>query len=48
MKKEVEAFFKDHPSRFSQRASARAIESIDTCVAFKAAQQTSFDEGLKK
>jgi hypothetical protein len=43
---EVEAFFKEHPPRNGTRAVTRALDAIDTCIAFKAAQQASFDAAL--
>jgi aminopeptidase N/puromycin-sensitive aminopeptidase len=43
---EVEAFFKEHPPRNGARAVTRAMDAIDTCIAFKAAQQASFDAAL--
>jgi aminopeptidase N len=47
-RKEVEAFITAHPTRGSQRVLARVLDSIDTCIAFKNAQQTSFDNGLMR
>ncbi|HSP15228.1 MAG TPA: M1 family metallopeptidase [Thermoanaerobaculia bacterium] len=46
-KKDVEAFFAEHPPRGGQRGLSRALESIDTCIAFRATQQGSFDEAMK-
>jgi aminopeptidase N/puromycin-sensitive aminopeptidase len=46
-KKDVESFFAAHPLRTGQRALSRAIEAIDTCIAFRAAQQQSFDLALR-
>jgi aminopeptidase N/puromycin-sensitive aminopeptidase len=43
---EVEAFFKEHPPKNATRAMTRALDAIDTCIAFKAAQQASFDAAL--
>jgi hypothetical protein len=45
-RKEVEEWFKQHPTRGGQRALSRSLELIDTCVAFKAMQQKSFDEAI--
>ncbi len=45
-KKDVEAFLTAHPSRGGQRATARALEAIDTCIAFRNAQEASFDQAL--
>jgi aminopeptidase N/puromycin-sensitive aminopeptidase len=45
---EVEAFFKEHPPRNAARSVTRALDLIDTCIAFKAAQQASFDAALKQ
>jgi aminopeptidase N/puromycin-sensitive aminopeptidase len=47
-RKEVEAFITAHPTRGSQRVLARVLDSIDTCIAFRNAQQTSFNEGLAR
>jgi hypothetical protein len=45
---DVDAFYSAHPMRGGAgRAAKRVLESIDTCIAFKAAQQKSFDEGLR-
>ncbi len=45
-KKGVEAFFAEHPPRGGSRAVSRAMESIDTCIAFRAGQQETFDRAL--
>jgi aminopeptidase N len=46
---DVEAFFAAHPpGEGGARVLKRAIESIDTCVAFRAAQQESFDQWLAR
>jgi aminopeptidase N/puromycin-sensitive aminopeptidase len=45
-KRDVEAFFTAHPPRGGDRGLRRGLEAIDTCVAFRAAQQSSFDSGL--
>ena len=47
-RKEVEAFITAHPTRGSPRVLTRVLDSIDTCIAFRNAQQASFDEGLAK
>jgi aminopeptidase N len=47
-KKDVESFFAEHPVRGGQRGVSRALESIDTCIAFRAMQQKSFDEAVKR
>ncbi|HSP34040.1 MAG TPA: ERAP1-like C-terminal domain-containing protein, partial [Thermoanaerobaculia bacterium] len=44
---DVTSFFEQHPMRAGQRTLRRAVESIDTCIAFRAAQQKRFDEALK-
>jgi aminopeptidase N len=46
-KKEIEAFLTEHPPRGGSRAVSRAMESIDTCIAFRAAQQEGFDRVMK-
>jgi aminopeptidase N len=45
-KKDVEAFFTAHPPKGGERGLRRALESIDTCIAFREAQQKSFDAAL--
>ncbi|MBV9493114.1 MAG: M1 family metallopeptidase [Acidobacteria bacterium] len=42
---EVEAYLKEHKA--NARGLSRALDAIDTCIAFKAAQQASFDAGVK-
>ena len=46
MKQEVQAFFATHPAGAGERSLRRALEAIDTCVAFKAAEQASFNAAL--
>jgi len=47
-RKDVETFLTAHPLRGSQRTLARVLESIDTCIAFRGAQQASFDQALQE
>jgi alanyl aminopeptidase len=44
-KKDVETFFAEHP-KVAKRTVTRVTESINACIAFKAAQQASFDAAL--
>ena len=46
-KKDVETFFAQQGPRAAQRPLTRALESIDTCIAFRATQQTSFDDAIR-
>jgi aminopeptidase N/puromycin-sensitive aminopeptidase len=46
MKQEVQTFFAAHPPGTGERALRRALDQIDTCIAFKAAEQASFDAAL--
>jgi len=46
MKAEVQSFFATHPAGAGERSLRRALESIDTCIAFKAAEQGSFNAAL--
>jgi alanyl aminopeptidase len=46
MKADVQAFFATHPAGAGERALRRALEAIDTCIAFKAAEQASFNAAL--
>jgi aminopeptidase N/puromycin-sensitive aminopeptidase len=46
MKSEVQSFFATHPAGAGERALRRALEAIDTCIAFKAAEQASFNAAL--
>jgi aminopeptidase N len=45
-KKDVEAFFAAHPPKGGERGLRRALETIDTCIAFREKQQKSFDAAL--
>ncbi len=45
-KQQIEAFFAAHPAGAGERALRRALEAIDTCIAFKAAEQASFNTAL--
>ena len=45
-RKDVESFLSAHPMRGGQRTAARTLEAIDTCIAFRGAQQASFDKAL--
>ena len=45
-KRDVEAFFAEHPAKGAERGLRRGLEAIDTCIAFRAAQQKSFDAAL--
>jgi aminopeptidase N/puromycin-sensitive aminopeptidase len=45
-KKDVETFFAEHGAKMNQRTLSRAQETIGACIAFKAAQQSSFDKAL--
>jgi aminopeptidase N len=47
-RKEVEAFITAHATRGSPRVLARVLDSIDTCIAFRNAQQKSFDDALSR
>jgi len=46
MKADVQAFFATHPAGAGERALKRALEAIDTCIAFKTAEQASFNGAL--
>ncbi|PYQ48634.1 MAG: hypothetical protein DMF59_15485 [Acidobacteria bacterium] len=43
-KKDIEDFFATHPAGTATRNLRRALEGIDRCIAFRAAQQASFDK----
>jgi aminopeptidase N/puromycin-sensitive aminopeptidase len=45
-KQEAQAFFATHPAGSGDRALRRGLEQIDSCIAFKTAQQASFDSML--
>jgi aminopeptidase N/puromycin-sensitive aminopeptidase len=46
MKQEVQAFFAAHPPGTGERALRRAMETIDSCIAFRAAEQASFNSAV--
>jgi len=46
MKADVQAFFATHPAGAGERSLKRALEAIDTCIAFKTAEQASFNSAL--
>ena len=46
-KKDIESFFATHPAGSGTRSLRRAMEAIDTCVAFRNAQQASFDKAIR-
>jgi aminopeptidase N/puromycin-sensitive aminopeptidase len=46
MKADVQAFFATHPAGAGERSLKRALDAIDTCIAFKAAEQASFNSAL--
>jgi hypothetical protein len=45
-KKDLEAFFATHPAGAGTRALRRSLEALDTCVAFRNAQQASFERAI--
>jgi len=45
-KADVQAFFATHPPGAGERSLRRALEAIDTCIAFKSAEQMSFNLAL--
>jgi aminopeptidase N len=45
-KKDFEAFFATNPARSGTRALRRSLEALDTCVAFRNAQQASFERAI--
>jgi aminopeptidase N len=45
-KKDFEAFFATHPAGSGTRALRRSLEALDTCVAFRNAQQASFERAI--
>lgn len=45
-KKDIETFFATHPAGMGTRALRRSLEAIDRCIAFRAAQQASFDKAI--
>lgn len=46
MKQDVQAFFAAHPAGTGERALRRGLESLDTCIAFRAAEQASLNSAL--
>jgi aminopeptidase N/puromycin-sensitive aminopeptidase len=46
MKADVQDFFATHPAGAGERSLKRALEAIDTCIAFKAAELISFNAAL--
>jgi len=46
MKADVQAFFATHPAGAGERSLKRALDAIDTCIAFKAAELTSFNAAV--
>ena len=44
MKKDVQDFFATHPAGTASRSLQRSLESLDRCVAFRSAQQESFNK----
>ena len=47
-KKDIETFFATHQAGTATRSLRRALEAIDRCIAFRAAQQASFDRAIAK
>jgi len=45
-KKDIQDFFATHPAGSGSRNLQRSLESIDRCIAFRAAQQASFDQTI--
>ena len=45
-RKDVAAFFADHAPRGGQRGLDRALDTIDSCIAFRTSQQQSFDQAI--
>jgi len=45
-KKDIETFFATHPAGMGARNLRRSLEGIDRCIAFRAAQQASFDKAI--
>jgi aminopeptidase N len=46
MKADVQAFFASHPAGAGERSLKRALEAIDTCIAFRNAEQASLNSAL--
>ena len=47
-KQAIEAFFASHPPREGSRSLRRSLESVDTCIAFRGAQEASLQQALGK
>ncbi|HEX9501346.1 MAG TPA: M1 family metallopeptidase [Thermoanaerobaculia bacterium] len=47
-KKDIESFFATHQAGTATRSLRRSLEAIDRCIAFRAAQQASFDKAIAK
>jgi hypothetical protein len=45
-KADVQAFFATHSPGGGERSLKRALDAIDTCIAFKNAEQASFNAGV--
>ncbi|MEA2339021.1 MAG: puromycin-sensitive aminopeptidase [Thermoanaerobaculia bacterium] len=45
-KADIQSFFATHPPGAGERALKRALEGIDTCIAFRTAEQPSFNTAL--
>ena len=45
-KKDIEDFFATHQAGSGSRNLRRSLEGIDRCIAFRAAQQASFDRAI--
>ena len=45
-KKDIQDFFATHPAGGGSRNLQRSLERIDRCIAFRAAQQASFDKAV--
>jgi len=45
-KKDVQDFFATHPAGTASRSLQRSLESLDRCIAFRAAQQPSFEKAV--
>ena len=45
-KKDIQDFFATHPAGGGSRALQRSLERIDRCIAFRSAQQQSFDRAI--
>ena len=47
-RQDIETFFSTHPAGTAARNLRRSLEAIDRCIAFRAAQQASFDKAIVK